>query len=62
MQHYDRRDLAGLNAFLKATPHCNAAILCHNGKDAVKLGDMNEKSQAHKAARPFERLRRITPC
>jgi len=24
------------------------------GKDAVKLGDMNEKSQAHKAARPFE--------
>jgi len=56
------RDLAGLNGFLKATPHCRAAILCHNGKDAVKLGDMNEKSQAHKAARPFERLRRITPC
>jgi len=39
MQHYDRRDLAGLNAFLKATPHCNAAILCQNGEDAVKLGE-----------------------
>jgi len=33
------RDLAGLNAFLKATPHCKAAILCHNGEDAVKLGE-----------------------
>jgi len=33
------KDLAGLNAFLKATPHCKAAILCHNGKDAVKLGE-----------------------
>ncbi len=33
------KDLAGLNAFLKATPHCKAAILCHNGEDAVKLGE-----------------------
>jgi len=33
------RDLAGLNAFLKATPHCKAAILCYNGEDAVKLGE-----------------------
>jgi predicted AAA+ superfamily ATPase len=33
------RDLAGLNNFLKATPHCTAAILCHNGEDAVKLGE-----------------------
>jgi len=33
------RDLAGLKAFLSATPHCKAAILCHNGKDAVKLGE-----------------------
>lgn len=33
------RDLAGLKAFLSATPHCKAAILCHNGEDAVKLGD-----------------------
>jgi len=31
------RDLAGLKAFLSATPHCKAAILCHNGEDAVKL-------------------------
>jgi len=33
------RDLAGLKAFLSATPHCKAAILCHNGEDAVKLGE-----------------------
>jgi hypothetical protein len=33
------RDLAGLKAFLSATPHCKAAILCHNGQDAVKLGE-----------------------
>jgi uncharacterized protein len=33
------KDLAGLNAFLKAMPHCKAAILCHNGEDAVKLGE-----------------------
>ena len=33
------RDLAGLKAFLSATPHCKAAILCHNGEDAVRLGE-----------------------
>lgn len=32
-------DLTGLNAFMKATPHCKAAILAHNGKDSVKLGE-----------------------
>jgi len=35
---WQERDLASLNTFLKATPHCKAAILCHNGNDAVKLG------------------------
>ncbi len=35
---WHNRDLAGLNAFLAATPHCKAGILCHNGEDAVKLG------------------------
>lgn len=33
------RDLHGLKAFLTLTPHCKAAILCHNGTDAVKLGE-----------------------
>jgi len=33
------RDLAGLKAFLSATPHCRAAILCHNGEAAVSLGE-----------------------
>jgi len=32
------KDLAGLRAFLAATPHCKAAILCHNGENAVRLG------------------------
>lgn len=36
---WQERDLAGLNAFLKVTPHCKAAILCHNGDAAVKLGE-----------------------
>ena len=35
---WQERDLAGLKAFLGVTPHCKAAILCHNGKDEVKLG------------------------
>jgi len=35
---WQERDLAGLRAFLKATPHCKAGILCHNGEDAVQLG------------------------
>lgn len=32
-------DLSGLRAFLDRTPNCIAAILAHNGKDSVKLGD-----------------------
>ncbi|HUT52413.1 MAG TPA: hypothetical protein VM658_03380 [bacterium] len=32
------RDLSGLHAFLAATPHCQAAIIAHNGTDTVKLG------------------------
>ncbi|MFO7555940.1 MAG: hypothetical protein R6X10_02195 [Desulfobacterales bacterium] len=36
---WQERDLADLNAFLKATPHCKAAILCHNGEDAVRIGE-----------------------
>jgi predicted AAA+ superfamily ATPase len=32
------RDLSGLRAFLAATPHCKAAVLAHNGTDAVSLG------------------------
>jgi hypothetical protein len=36
---WNDRDLAGLKAFLSATPHCKAAILCHNGDGAVKLGE-----------------------
>jgi len=36
---WQKKDLAGLKAFLAATPHCRAAILCHNGVDAVQLGN-----------------------
>jgi uncharacterized protein len=36
---WHNRDLAGLKAFLSVTPHCRAAILCHNGEAAVKLGE-----------------------
>jgi len=35
---WQERDLAGLKAFLAATPHCKAGILCYNGENAVKLG------------------------
>jgi predicted AAA+ superfamily ATPase len=35
---WQERDLAGLKAFLTATPHCKAGMLCHNGEDAVRLG------------------------
>jgi predicted AAA+ superfamily ATPase len=31
-------DLAGLRAFIERTPACEAAILAHNGGDAVQLG------------------------
>jgi predicted AAA+ superfamily ATPase len=33
------RDLAGLRAFLQATPHCVGAFLAYNGPEAVSLGD-----------------------
>jgi hypothetical protein len=36
---WTERDLAGLRAFLDATPRCRAAILAHNGDSAAKLGD-----------------------
>ena len=36
---WQERDLAGLKAFLNATPHCKAAILCHNGEHPVRLGE-----------------------
>ena len=32
------RDLSGLKAFLSATPHCKAGILCHNGDAIAQLG------------------------
>jgi uncharacterized protein len=35
---WDKKDLSGLEAFLAATPHCRAAVLCYNGKEAVQLG------------------------
>jgi predicted AAA+ superfamily ATPase len=35
---WQEKDLSGLKAFLAATPHCRAGLLCYNGKDAVKLG------------------------
>ncbi len=34
---WGQRDLGSLRTFLDTTPHCRAAILAHNGKDAVKL-------------------------
>jgi predicted AAA+ superfamily ATPase len=35
---WQKRDLAGLKAFLTATPHYKAGILSHNGVDGVRLG------------------------
>jgi predicted AAA+ superfamily ATPase len=35
---WHERDLAGLKAFLAATPHCKAGILCHSGEEAVRIG------------------------
>jgi predicted AAA+ superfamily ATPase len=32
------KDLSGLKSFLAATANCKAGVLCHNGKDAVRLG------------------------
>jgi len=36
---WQKKDLAGLEAFLAATPHCLAAVLCYNGTEAVRLGE-----------------------
>jgi hypothetical protein len=36
---WDEKDLSGLKAFLASTPDCKAGILCHNGNDAVRLGE-----------------------
>jgi predicted AAA+ superfamily ATPase len=35
---WQEKDLAGLKAFLKVTPHCKGGILCHNGENGVQLG------------------------
>jgi hypothetical protein len=36
---WEKKDLSGLEAFLAVTPHCRAAVLCHNGTQAVRLGE-----------------------
>jgi predicted AAA+ superfamily ATPase len=36
---WQAKELSGLKAFLSATDHCMAGVLCHNGKDAVRLGE-----------------------
>jgi predicted AAA+ superfamily ATPase len=36
---WGKKDLSGLEAFVAATPHCRAAVLCYNGEEAVQLGD-----------------------
>jgi hypothetical protein len=36
---WQKRDLSGLEAFLAATPHCVAGVLCYNGAEAVRLGE-----------------------
>ncbi len=36
---WEKKDLAGLNAFLAATPHCIAGVLACNIPAAVKIGD-----------------------
>ena len=33
------RDMQGLETFLRATPHCRAAILAHRGESVAKAGD-----------------------
>ena len=35
---WQEKDLAGLKAFLSATPHCKAGILCYNGEHAAPTG------------------------
>ena len=36
---WQKKDLSGLEAFLAATPHCVAGVLCYNGTEAVQLGE-----------------------
>ncbi|MBE0425212.1 MAG: ATP-binding protein [Nitrospirae bacterium] len=36
---WEEKDLAGLRAFIAATPHCIAAILAYNGSEAFKLDE-----------------------
>jgi predicted AAA+ superfamily ATPase len=36
---WQKKDLSGLEAFLAATPHCVAGVLCYNGTEAVRLGE-----------------------
>jgi len=36
---WQKKDLSGLEAFLAATPHCVAGVLCYNGAEAVRLGE-----------------------
>ncbi len=36
---WQKKDLSGLEAFLGTTPHCIGAVLCYNGREAVRLGD-----------------------
>ena len=36
---WQKKDLSGLEAFLAATPHCVAGVLCYNGTKAVRLGE-----------------------
>lgn len=36
---WEKKDLSGLEAFLGSMPRCVAGILCHNGTEAVRLGD-----------------------
>ena len=36
---WEKEDLAGLKAFIAATPHCVAGVLGYNGSTPVRLGD-----------------------
>jgi predicted AAA+ superfamily ATPase len=38
-ESWSKSDLSGLTAFLDAAPHCKAAILAYNGREAVKLAE-----------------------
>lgn len=38
-ERWQDRDVAGLRAFLSATPHCKAAIFAYNGTEVVNLGE-----------------------